>query len=130
MSEHHHILDFISGMWKVTTHPKFLMAQEVLSVIFPCELMFGISSVLSFNCRKDDLEVGLMLLSQAKKDGLAPNLVMCRCLIGKIIVFAIGFYVCHMHQWNWKVLGLPEDMALVLFYFSLNELFILVSFVC
>ena len=33
--------------------------------------------------RKDDLEVGFMLLSQARKDGVTPNLVMSRCIIGK-----------------------------------------------
>lgn len=37
----------------------------------------------------DDIEVGLMLLSQAKKDGVSPNLVMCRCLIGELVCFYI-----------------------------------------
>ncbi|KAI4297595.1 hypothetical protein L6164_037480 [Bauhinia variegata] len=30
----------------------------------------------------NDLEAGQMLLSQAKKDGIVPNLIMCRCIIG------------------------------------------------
>lgn len=34
------------------------------------------------DCRKDDLEAGMMLLSQAEKDKVVPNLVMCRCIIG------------------------------------------------
>ncbi|KAI4297591.1 hypothetical protein L6164_037476 [Bauhinia variegata] len=33
--------------------------------------------------KKDDLEAGQMLLSQAKKDGVFPNLIMCRCIIEK-----------------------------------------------
>lgn len=35
-------------------------------------------------CRKDDLEVGLTLYSQAKNDGITPNIVMSRCVIGKL----------------------------------------------
>lgn len=46
--------------------------------------------MVSFDCRMDDLEVGLMLLSQAKKDGVAPNLVMCRCIIGKILIVNVS----------------------------------------
>lgn len=34
-------------------------------------------------CRKDDMEAAQMLLSQAKKDGAAPTLIMCRCIIGE-----------------------------------------------
>lgn len=41
-------------------------------------------------CREHDLEVGLMLLSQAKKDGVSPNLVMCRCFVGKCIWLTKG----------------------------------------
>ena len=37
-----------------------------------------------FSYRKDDLEVGLVLFPQAKKDGIFPNIVMCRCIIGKL----------------------------------------------
>lgn len=40
-------------------------------------------------CRMDDLEVGLKLLSQIKKDDVSINLVMCRCVIGKCIGFTI-----------------------------------------
>lgn len=41
---------------------------------------------LHHTCRKDDIEAGLMLLSQAKKDRIAPNLTMSRCIIGKYVV--------------------------------------------
>lgn len=42
-----------------------------------------LSSVHLVTCRKDDLEVGLVLFSQAKKDGISPNLLMSRCILGK-----------------------------------------------
>lgn len=47
--------------------------DELKNILFSVQL----------NCRKDDLEAGLMLLSQAKQDGVTPNLVMCKCIIGK-----------------------------------------------
>ena len=31
-----------------------------------------------------------MIHSQAKKDGVAPNLVMCRCLVGKFDLFCFS----------------------------------------
>lgn len=40
-------------------------------------------SVNSIFCRKDDVDVGLMLLSEAKEDGITPNLTMFKCVIGK-----------------------------------------------
>ncbi|RDX65611.1 Pentatricopeptide repeat-containing protein MRL1, chloroplastic, partial [Mucuna pruriens] len=36
----------------------------------------------TYSGKKDDMEAAQMLLSQAKKDGVAPNLIMCRCIIG------------------------------------------------
>lgn len=44
-------------------------------------------------CRKDDLESGQMLLSQAENDGVAPNLVMCRCIIGEFYTVVTEFFV-------------------------------------
>jgi hypothetical protein len=37
-------------------------------------------------CRKDDMEAAQMLLSQTKKDGASPTLIMCWCIIGDHIV--------------------------------------------
>ncbi|KAI9128748.1 hypothetical protein K1719_000231 [Acacia pycnantha] len=37
----------------------------------------------TYSCKKDDLEAAQMLLSQAKMDGVPPNPVMCRCIIGR-----------------------------------------------
>ncbi|XP_073278847.1 pentatricopeptide repeat-containing protein MRL1, chloroplastic isoform X1 [Primulina huaijiensis] len=45
----------------------------------PNSITYSILLVASDN--KDDLEAGLMLISEAKKDRVAPNLVMCRCIL-------------------------------------------------
>lgn len=43
---------------------------------------FIFSTLITY--RNDDLEAGLMLIAEAKRDGVGPNLVMCRCVIGTI----------------------------------------------
>lgn len=47
--------------------------------------LFSIAYFFSIVCRSDDLEIALMLLSQAKEDGIVPTLNMYRCIIGKLI---------------------------------------------
>ncbi|KAK2978321.1 hypothetical protein RJ640_017172 [Escallonia rubra] len=70
--------------------------------------------------KKDDLEVGLMLYSQATKDGLPPNLVMCRSLIGKINGYAVGLFLTALVLRVYRetiiagVLPTMEELSLVL----------------
>ncbi|KAK7341393.1 hypothetical protein VNO80_24322 [Phaseolus coccineus] len=46
----------------------------------PNSITFSILIVASE--KKDDMEAAQMLLSQAKKDGVVTNLIICRCIIG------------------------------------------------
>ncbi|KAJ6925250.1 hypothetical protein NC651_009792 [Populus alba x Populus x berolinensis] len=62
-------------------------ALEVLSEmkvwgLRPNTITYSILSVASE--RKDDLEAGLMILSQAKKDCVAPTLLMGKCIISML----------------------------------------------
>ncbi|KAG5007917.1 hypothetical protein JHK85_026459 [Glycine max] len=91
---------FLSALIDVAGHAKKLDAafdvlQEarkggiLIGIMSYSSLMGACSNVLSqpisyFACidRKDDMEAAQMLLSLAKKDGVVPNLIMCRCIIG------------------------------------------------
>ena len=68
-----------------------------------------------FSYRKDDLEVGL-ILSQAKNDGICPNIVMCRCIIGKLIGFS-----------NFLVLYYFLSIKPIVFYISFEKIFIYIK---
>lgn len=48
-------------------------------------ILFLTSILFSIICRNDDLEIAIMLLSQAKEDGIVPTLTMYKCIIGKSI---------------------------------------------
>ncbi|KAI9114264.1 hypothetical protein K1719_014914 [Acacia pycnantha] len=72
-------------------HPKtgdgdrFHKAMEVLfemKGLGLCPNNITYSIVIVASGKKDDLEAAQMLLSQAKMDGVPPNPVMCRCIIG------------------------------------------------
>ncbi|KAJ4716706.1 putative Pentatricopeptide repeat-containing protein [Melia azedarach] len=60
-------------------------AMEVLSDMKRLELRTNTitySILLVASEKKDDIEVGLILLSQAKEDGVTPSLTMFKCVIG------------------------------------------------
>ncbi|KAI4299908.1 hypothetical protein L6164_033329 [Bauhinia variegata] len=64
---------------------QFQKAMEVLSEMKGlglCPNSVTYSMLLVASEKYDDLEAGQMLLSQAKKDSVVPNLIMCRCTIG------------------------------------------------
>ena len=62
------------------------MSDNYESYVFLFILNLRHFKIVSY--RKDDIEADLMLLSQAKKDGICPNIVMCRCIIGNLIGFS------------------------------------------
>lgn len=58
------------------------MLVNVCSCFFIRIIPFSL--IFSLFRRKDDLNAGLMLLSQAKKDCVPPTLIMGKCIIGKL----------------------------------------------
>lgn len=82
-------------------------------------ISFGISEFYHLfqlsHDRKDDLDIGLMLLSHAKKDGVSPNLVMCRCLLGKNYKLVIWLHKLYCILTWCTVLQHPYEEGLAAF---------------
>lgn len=93
--KYHHILHTLSGKREVSVLLIIFFEHHCLNSFtisdpvnvcscFYLPILFPFSLIFSLFCRKDDLEAGLMLLSQAKKDCVAPTLIMSKCIISKL----------------------------------------------
>lgn len=78
----HHVLRTYHGVWKVIS---LLMIIKLIP--FSLEALLTLNIVF-FIWRNDELELGSELFSQARKDGVFPNLIMCKCLTGKLCRFS------------------------------------------
>ncbi|CAN4107407.1 unnamed protein product [Withania somnifera] len=71
----------ITALCYADQYQKALEIFSEMKRVYLCPNTITYSTLLVASEKKDDLDVGLMLLSHAKKDGVARNLVMCRCLL-------------------------------------------------
>lgn len=113
VSKHYHILHSFSGQWKVISlnfdYLNFGFQFSFLAYSFWQDV---VNFIFFHLCRKDDIDVGLMILSQARKDSVAPNLVMCRCLVGKFNWFCFSIASMHFPYMNLWFLSIPRKWIL------------------